>query len=363
MIKTSRQMIRVWHTNRRYGDAGHPCLQRHIFLIALTLVLLSMSGCAFGGDGEEEVDPFQEKVSALRTTQAKLPIQSKDSGASPTPVVKNDKDARELVWAHLSLCAKVDARSLTTVEVKGDWFVQTTGSAPPNSGIWKVDPATGSLEPYDALARSWNSFVKSQCDPEIQSTLMTRTPIPTVTLTVSDAGKAEVAVWAHLVKCDSSLTTREFESNWNSLSRNWVVTSSNNTQMNYGVWSLDGDTAELLPNDQMSSWWDEYISSGCNHDVLAEFTTPTPSASPTPAIQSSSDAVNAVWSHLVRCFPELPIQTLEAKWNPSEGTWIVITKPDVQINYGVWNVSVDAEVHAWNRESESREEVVAAGNC
>ena len=350
-------------------SAGRPRqspLQLSAFSILFALLPLWAIGCPFGDSQEEETDQFQDRVSALRTTQANAPTKTKPIPTIPptaTPVAKTDKQARMLVWTHLSLCTAVDSRTLTAVKVREDWFVRASDSSPGNPGIWKVDTATGALEPYDALARSWNSLVQSQCSPEILATLTTPTPMPTPTLAVGKANDAEVVVWAYLIQCDPSLSTRQFEAKWNQLSGKWVITSDSDAEVNYGVWILRGDTGELLPNAHTSRQWAKYVESSCSREVLAAITTPTPIAPPPPVIKSAGDAVNSVWSFLVGCFPDLPFQTLEAKWNPSAGEWVTVTKATAATDYGVWTVLQNGTVRAGNSEAESREEMVKGGAC
>jgi hypothetical protein len=357
-------------TSAKVGvGAGRPrqwLLRLSALSILFALLPLWSIGCLFGDNKEEETDQFRDRVSVLRTAQANAPSKTKRIPTIPptaTPVAKTDGQARMLVWIHLSLCTAIDSRTLTAVKVKDDWFVRASDSSPVNPGIWKVDTATGALEPYDALARSWNSLVQSQCSPEILATLTTPTPLPTTTLAVGNANDAEVAVWAYLIQCDPSLSTRQFEAKWNHLSGKWVITSDSDSEVNYGVWTLRGDTGELLPNAHTSRQWANYVESSCSSEVLAAFATPTPIAPPTPAVKSAGDAVISVWSFLVGCFPDLPVQTLEAKWNPSAGEWVAVTKAGATTDYGVWTVLQNGTVRAGNREAESREGVVKGGAC
>ena len=239
-------------TSAKVG-AGSPrqwLLRLSALSILFALLPLWAIGCPFGDSQEEETDQFQDRVSALRTTQANAPTKTKRIPTIPptaTPVAKTDKQARMLVWTHLSLCTAIDSRTLTAVKVKEDWFVRASDSSPGNPGIWKVDTATGALEPYDALARSWNSLVQSQCSPEILATLTTPTPMPTPTLAVGKAKDAEVVVWAYLIQCDPSLSTRQFEAKWNQLSGKWVITSDSDAEVNYGVWILRGTRGNSCP--------------------------------------------------------------------------------------------------------------------
>jgi len=351
MTEDLKQAADLIHAKADASRTRQWASQLSTFGVLFILLPLSAISCSLGENKEVETDPFQARVAALRTAQANAPTKAKPAG------VKNDDAARNLLWSHLSLCISIETRALKAFKVKGDWFVQSSDSSSQDPGIWKVNGTTGALEPYDALARSWHSLVESQCSPEILATLTTPTPLPTPTLAVAKANDAVVQIWAYLLKCDPSLPVEQFQARWNTLSGRWVITSKSGTEVNYGVWTLRGDTGELLPNDRTSSQWHEYVWASCNPELK-------PAIGPRkPVVTSSNDAVNSVWSYLVRCFPNIQLKTLEAKWNPSAGEWVVITKVGAATDYGVWSVLGNGTVRAWNPEATSRKEVVEGDPC
>ena len=92
-------------------------------------------------------------------------------------------DARNLVWSYLGQCSSFDPSQLQVFLVQGDWFVQALPTSPQQYGLWKVDALTGGLTPHDVVAREWQSFIESECSPEILETLFTPTPTLTPTPT------------------------------------------------------------------------------------------------------------------------------------------------------------------------------------
>ena len=58
--------------------------------------------------------------------------------------------------------------------------------------------------------------------------------------------------------------------------------------------------------------------------------------SPTPAIQSSDDALNPVWSHLRQC---LPVEVTQLDSREGAGEWFVQVATGSQPEYGLWRVN------------------------
>ena len=114
-----------------------------------------------------------------------LPTPTSTSLPPPTgtPVAQSMEEARYLLWAHLSRCISFDPSQLKADLVEREWFVRASSESPQEFGIWRVNATTGSLEPHDTLARGWESFVESQCNPEVFATLFTPTPTHSYSLT------------------------------------------------------------------------------------------------------------------------------------------------------------------------------------
>ena len=404
-------------------------------LKAATLVLIAflgtlmLSGCAFGGGGddvEEEPTPLFDFFQILDpdTLEPDTPTPRPNVGQrtpvlrpTPTPVAQNMDDARKLVWSYLGQCFSFDPGQLDANKVRGDWFVKASGEVSPiEYGLWKVDAVTGSLEPQDPLGRAVKAYVESQCNSEklpapfvptaipTPTTAPTATPVPTP---VAQKGEqARNLVWAYLGTC-ADLFVAQLEPF--QVKDDWFVQTSINSPVQYGLWKVDSASGTIDPHDLLAGRWDTVEQSECDQDVfetllpptptptLTPIPTPTPVPTPTPTptprptstpkptatpkptstptpipptptpvplVTKAEGAVRSVWGHLVPCFRFLRTGDLQAEWDPSQGVWVVITGASSSQDFGVWNVGrVDGTVAPANFVARNREKTVKSGNC
>ena len=213
-------------------------------------------------------------------------------------------DARNLVWSYLGQCSSFDPSQLQVFLVQGDWFVQALPTSPQQYGLWKVDALTGGLTPHDVVAREWQSFIESECSPEILETLFTPTPTltptptptptprptptptatpppptptpvptptptPTPTPLVTTAGDAVASLWAHLVKCFITLPITDLEARLDPAKAEWVVITrpgaitSAGTSADYGVWRVDRQDGTISPENREARNRDQIVTRGC----------------------------------------------------------------------------------------------------
>ena len=98
----------------------------------------------------------------------------------------------------------------------------------------------------------------------------------------------------------------------------------------------------------------------CSAEAMATLITPTPVPTPTPDI---TGAVTNLWAHLVKCAPALTVDDLVATWNPLSDEWVVVTKPEVAVDYGVWIVKEDGSIIPENREAVRRDADATQAAC
>ena len=181
----------------------------------------------------------EERPASLLATPAPLPTATPSPVS--TPVAQSAAEASNLVWVFLGKCLSIDLGQLRATQVRGDWFVKATSESPQEFGLWKVAAATGNLEPQDPLARGLESFVSSQCSPQLFATLFpptptpistpvptptpTPTPIPTPTPvpSITTPADAVAAVWGFVVPCATSIDLGDLEAQCDPRSRQFVV--------------------------------------------------------------------------------------------------------------------------------------------
>ena len=185
-----------------------------------------------------------------------------------TPVAESQSQARNLVWAHLSRCVSFDPNDLTAVPVRDDWFVKASEGGPQTYGTWKVDSVSGGLEPYDLLAREWQTVVDSECSPEDLSVLVVPTPTltpqatptptptprpsPTSTPVLRSTSEAIATLWAYLVKCFPTLDVSDLESTLDPPTGEYIVKDEGSSV--YGVWRVGRIDGDISPdNDRARS--------------------------------------------------------------------------------------------------------------
>ena len=275
-----------------------------------------------------------------------------------------------------------------------DWLVQSSPGADPtpprtsrgtptstppvratsNFGLWKVDAATGALEPQDPVGREIKVYVESECSPDSAPSFLLPTavptltpdlqptvvPSPTATAVAGDASQARDLLWVYLGRC---LTLDPGDLAGRLVRDDWFVNASGESSRPYGLWEVDAVTGSLSPQDSLANGLDEYVKSECRSNFLPSAlrptprptstptprptptTTPapTPTAAPTPTppplIRSAEESVATVWSHVIPCFPGVSISDLEARLDPAQQNWVVIEKIGTDPrDFPVWTV-------------------------
>jgi hypothetical protein len=171
------------------------------------------------------------------------------------------EEARDLVWAYLSQCIALAAAELEAHEIRGEWFVQATGDSPDKYGLWKVDPATGAVQPHNIRAREWNPLVNPNCTRELFNGFFTPTPPPLLNSVVTKANHAVTALWATLVKCHPALRVEELQATLNSAKAEWVVTTKPDAYANYGIWIIQGGES-IIPFNRQAQALHQQLGSG-----------------------------------------------------------------------------------------------------
>ena len=213
----------------------------------------------------------------------------------PTPVAQKGEQARNLVWAYLGTCADLFVAQLEPFQVKDDWFVQTSINSPVQYGLWKVDSASGTIDPHDLLAGRWDTVVQSECDQEVFETLLpptptptltpipTPTPVPTPTPTatpkpmstpnpipptptpvplVTKAEGAVRSVWGHLVPCFRFLRTGDLQAEWDPSQGVWVVITGASSSQDFGVWNVGRVDGTVAPANFVARNREKTVKSG-----------------------------------------------------------------------------------------------------
>ena len=100
----------------------------------------------------------------------------------------------------------------------------------------------------------------------------------------------------------------------------------------YGFWEINAATGEVAPHDIQSRSWDSAVAAGCSPDSLQAVVTRT------KIIPDAAGASASLWSFLVQCIPTLLPESFEATFDPAQGKWVVVTKPESSDQFGTWTV-------------------------
>ena len=236
-------------------------------------------------------------------TPTPTPAPTSTAVPTPTPVVQKAEQARNLVWAYLGTCADLFVADLEPYQVKEDWFVRTSSDSPEQYGLWRVDSASGEIDPHDPLAGRWDTYIQSECDREVFVNLFpptptptltpipTPTPVPTATPTptprptstprptptprptatprptstptpipptptpgpwVKEAGEAEASLWGYLVPFCKLVRVEDFEATWVPAQQVWIVVTLDTARERYGIWTVERLDGAVAPADSQA---------------------------------------------------------------------------------------------------------------
>ena len=380
------------------SGGGAPVRKHRLRVVMIALAscfALLFLGCGLmGGDGEEgsngdnPLTPRPEiltKLAAVAAPDAESVQATAEAQASPeakaeekaeaeadtepelTPVsallVETEDVARNLVWVQLRQCITLASADLVATQITGDWYVNDSADSKVKIGLWKVTADSGTVEPNDVLSRQWEKIISSECSPESLKALTTPTPAPTIAPAIADGPGAIAVVWSYLAQCLPAISIENFETKFIPSQDWWVITTKTDSATDFGAWTVNNTTGILSPYAGFSREWDSVVKLQCNPEALASLSTPTPVPTSTPAVIDASQAITTLWSYLIKCAPTMSVDELAATLNPAKGQWIVITKPGLPTDYGVWTVTSGGTILPDNRESARRDSQARAGTC
>ena len=193
-----------------------------------------------------------------------------------TPVAPTESTARNQVWFYLSQCVSFEPNELEAVQVRQDWLVKATVTGKQKYGIWSVSSKTGKIDPHDSLAQEWMEVVDSQCSTVGLARLLIPTPtftpnptptptstprpVPTATAVVRTTTDAVATLWAHLVKCFSTLKTTDLTSTLDPTAGEYVVKDTSAAV--YGVWRVRRDNGSITPDNDLARTRETTVSGG-----------------------------------------------------------------------------------------------------
>lgn len=143
----------------------------------------------------------------------------------------------------------------------------------------------------------------------------------------------------------------------------WVVVTKTDSGREFGTWKVTDMTGELKPYAGAAQAWDSTVKLECSAEAMAALVTPTPVPTLAPAVKEIAEAVTNLWARLVKCAPALTLDELVATWNPVGNEWVVVTKPGLAVDYGVWIVREDGSIIPENREAVRRDAEAGLAAC
>lgn len=328
-------------------------------------------------EAEAEGDPQAEATAEPEPEPAATeePVAAEpepEAEPEPTPtvnpaMVQSVELARDLAWVHVSRCVTLKSNELAATLINADWFIASSADATRAYGFWKVDALTGAVTPHDTLSRLWQAAIDSQCSPESLEALAGSAEPQA--LVIGDAAQATTTVWSFLSRCFPNLKMEIFEATRDPARGEWVVVTKADSGREFGTWKVTERTGELNPYAGLSHAWDSTVKLECSAQDMAALITPTPIPTPTPvptpapAVKEITEAVTNLWAHLVKCAPAMTVDDWVATWNPVNAEWVIVTKPAVTVDYGVWVVKEDGSIIPENREAVRRNTQANLGAC
>ena len=368
-------------------------LPRNLVLATLMAAIFLISAC--GGD----IETLSGKEKAVAGSPALQTIEARGVGnetmvnphsTNPTPIPEMDMEgARNQLWVYLSRCISFETSDTEAVLVDGIWYVRGRLESRHETGLWKILDSGKGIEPYDQRAKDWLDTIQGECAAENMQVMTTPTPV------VTGSDYASSAIWSLIVGCVSDLQKSDVQSYENPSNSEWISTTNKifvevlGREAEFGVWSLSY-TGIPAPKDNIAKAWYGYIFHDCEPQYLvpiiealpvlpiAPTPTPTPTPPPTPTpvptmtptplptaipkVQSTLEASNSVWAHLVPCFPRIEIAEFTATYDSASSHWVVLqTKGDA--GSSTWTVRSDGTITASNLSAKSDAATVSSGSC
>jgi hypothetical protein len=193
--------------------------------------------------------------------------------------------------------------------------------------------------------------------PALETFMVEATEDPLIT---GPAAEARDLVWAFLSQC---VSFRADELEAHEIKGEWFVQAAGENPNKFGVWKVDLVTGGVHPHNIRAREWSPLVNSECSEEVFSELTAPAPATMLDSGITEEGQAVTAVWARLVRCYPALDTNNLQATLNPVKAEWIVTARPEIPTNYGVWAVKVNGIVSPHNRQAQGVDYQLDNGVC
>ena len=262
-------------------------------------------------------------VPTATPTTAPTPTTGPTATPAPTatPVVQKGDQARNLVWAYLGTCADLFVAQLEPYQVKEDWFVKSASDSPVKYGLWRVDSASGTIDPHDRLAGRWDTVIQSECDREVFESLLPPTPTPTLRPTPTPTPLPTATPIPTPRPTATPRPTR---------------------------------TPRPTPTPKPTA-------------TPRPTSTPTPippTPTPGPRVTKPGEAEASLWGYLVPFCKLVRVEDFEATWVPSQQEYVVVTKETARQRYGIWTVQrLDGAVAPADSQAVRTQNSVNRGTC
>lgn len=323
------------------------------------------------GQGSSDTGPKSGNSTALNESanaQEKVdsnPKQSSKESVSPTPTpsILNSVAATQEVWVHLSKCVSLGIEHLEAQEAPRDeWLILPTEYSPQEFGTWKVSKWSTSITPHNNVAKSWDEYIKGNCDTSILSPAATD---------VLDENDAATVLWTQLAKCNPELPVEMLTARKNQETGDYVVVSDAKYTGfdDFGVWSV-ARNADIKPLNERAEQVLRALFLSEEEIVEGE-----PSSKPSelaagcnPVIRTAQEAKNKIYAYLAPCHPKLGQNEITTTRDPVKHVWIVVTQePPVdntaEAKGSVWSINGSGMISPLNSSSRNTQVVIENKKC
>jgi len=175
--------------------------------------------------------------------------------------------------------------------------------------------------------------------PDTNDSPTTNNKKPTETsdsLILADDKDAARLLWVYITQC-VSIDITDIKVN-TALADEWIAMPTDTSPQQFGAWRIN-KSGLITPHNSHAKEWNLFVESQCDSQIMQ------PSATD---VLNDSDAISVLWTQLAKCNPELTINYLTSKKDKKTGSWVVVTSPNSNDDYGVWNVDRDASITPLN---------------